>query len=119
MKRSLFINENLSDEDKVRVSKELKLGYLNLEDEMFEQAKLNFDIVLQIDSACADAYWGLMLCKYQLKSEDLLFTEAKTYESAIYLPEYENAMKFAQENQKKIFERVMQRINEIHAGDNY
>lgn len=119
MKRSLFMSDGLSDFDQRRVLNELKLGYLNLEDEMFEQAKLNFQLVLQIDKKNADAYWGLMLVKFQLKSEELLFTDAVTYKSAIYLPEYEKAMQLAQEKQVKIYEGLMQRIYEINQGDNY
>lgn len=119
MKRSLYVSENLSEEEKTQVMKELKLGYLNLEDELFEQAKLNFDLVLQIDSSNADAYWGLMLVKFQLRSEELLFSEAMTYKSAIYLPEYQKAMQYAQKKQKEIFESNMKRIYQINAGDNY
>ncbi len=119
MKRSLFVSDNLSSVDEKRVLNELKLGYLNLEDEMFEQAKLNFQLVLQIDKKNADAYWGLMLVKFQLTSEELLFSDAATYKSAIYLPEYLKAMEFAQDRQSKIYEGLMQRIYEINQGDNY
>ncbi len=119
MKRSLFVSQSLSAEDKQRVQNELVLGYLNLEDEMFDLAKLNFDLVLQIDEQNADAYWGLMLAKFQLKSEELLFTEAATYKSLVYLPEYIKAMEYAQDTQKKIYEGLLKRIYEINEGDNY
>lgn len=119
MKRSLFVTETLSEQDKTQVLKDLKLGYLNLEDEMFEQAKLNFQLALQLDSTNADAYWGLMLAKFQLNSEEKLFSDAMTYKSAVYLPEYQKAMEYAQTEQKKLFENTMKRINQINAGDNY
>ena len=119
MKRSLFVTETLNEQDKVQTLKDLRLGYLNLEDGMFDQAKLNFQLVLQADSKNADAYWGLMLVKFQLKSEEMLFSDAMTYKSAIYLPEYQKAMEFAQAKQKKIYENIMKRINQINAGDNY
>lgn len=119
MKRSLYTSETLNEEEKQQVLNELKLGYLNLEDELFEQAKLNFDLVLQIDKTNADAYWGLMLVKFQLKSEELLHLNAMAYKSAVYLPEYQKAMQYALKIQKETFENTMKRINQINAGDNY
>ena len=119
MKRSLFVSENLDEESRSRVLNELKLGYLNLQDEMFKQAKLNFDIALQIDNTCAEAYWGLMLVKFQLKSEELLFTEAVQNKSVIFLPEYAKALEYANETQKKIYENLLERIRDINQGDLY
>lgn len=119
MMRSFFSSEGLSPEDKKRVENELLLGFLNLEDEMFELANLNFELVLQIDPQNADAYWGLMLAKFQIRSEELLFTNAVTYKSVVYLPEFDKAMQFALPTQKKIYEGLLKRIYEINDGDNY
>lgn len=119
MKRSLFISEELSANDAKKIEAELRLGYLNLEDQMFDQAKMNFDLALQIDNSCAEAYWGLLLVKFQLDSEEKLFIDAATYKSALYLPEYENALKYASEKQKKIYQGLLERIYKINEGDKY
>ena len=47
MKRSYQTSPDLNPEDKTKTMKELNLGYLNLSDEMFEQAKTNFLLALQ------------------------------------------------------------------------
>ena len=119
MKRTYQTSSNLPESEKVKVKNELKLGYLNLADGMFEQAKLNFDLALQYDDKCADAWWGLMLVKFQLKNEDELYSNPMTYKMAIYLPECEKALEVADENQKKIYEGLLERIRTINLGDNY
>ena len=50
MKRTYQVSSNVADKEKAL--KELNLGYLNLEDQMFEQARLSFEIVLQYDPKC-------------------------------------------------------------------
>ncbi len=117
MKRTYQVSADVAEKEKAL--KELNLGYLNLEDRMFEQAKLSFEIVLQFDPKCADAYWGLMLTKFQLSNENDLTDNAILYKTAIYLPEYENAMNYADKNQKKRFEDMLENIHKINAGDNF
>ena len=51
-------SKSAPEDRKLQVLKELRLGYLNLSEGMFEQARLNFLLALQYDSKCADAYWG-------------------------------------------------------------
>lgn len=117
MKRRYEASDSLSDEEKLRVEKELRLGYLNLTEMFFEQARLNFSLALQYDSSCADAYWGLMLCKYQAKSEDLLFENPVVYKDVVLLPEYEKAMHYASNEKRKIYEQILERIYAIVQGE--
>ena len=117
MKRTYQVSAGIADKE--RALKELNLGYLNLEDKMFEQAKLSFGIVLQYDPKCADAYWGLMLAKFQLSNENDLTNNAVLYKTAIYLPEYDNAMKYADKDQKSRFDDMLENVYRINAGDNF
>lgn len=118
MKRRYEASDSLSEEVKIKVEKELRLGYLNLAEMFFEQAKINFTLALQYDSSCADAYWGLMLCKYQAKSEDLLFENPVVYKDVVLLPEYEKAMELASKEKRKIYEQILERIYAILQGEN-
>lgn len=119
MKRSYQVSIDLPESEVPKTLQELKLGYLNLRDGMFEQAKMSFLLVLQYDSKNADAYWGLMLVKFQLENEDELYHNPVTYKSAIYLPECEKALQFAEDNQKKVYLDLLERIYKINEGDNY
>lgn len=119
MKRTYQTSADLPESEQVKTLNELKLGYLNLSDGMFEQAKVNFLLALQYDSKCADAYWGLMLVKFQIKNEDELYSNPNTYKSTVYLPEYEKAIEYAEENQRKKYEDLLDRIYKINEGDNY
>lgn len=119
MKRTYKTSVDLAESEIPKTIKELKLGYLNLSDGMFEQAKMNFLLALQYDSKCADAYWGLMLVKFQLRNEDELYSNPVVYKSAVYLPECEKALQFASETQKKQYGDLLERIVKINEGDNY
>lgn len=119
MKRTYIATSTLSQDEQEKTQKELKLGYLNLTEGMFEQAKINFMLALQFDSRCADAYWGLMLVKFQIKNEDELKVNPLTYKSAIFLPECEKALEFAEENQKKVFDNLLESVYKVNEGDNY
>ena len=48
MKRKYFASKGLSEEDKTRVERELTLGFLNLSDECFEQAKSTSNMFLKL-----------------------------------------------------------------------
>jgi len=119
MKRTYQVSNDLREDVKERALKELKLGYLNLSEKMFDQAKINFLLTLQYDSKCADAYWGLMLEKFQLGNEDELYSNPVKYKEAIYLPECEQALQFAEKNQLKRFKNLLERIYAVNEGDNY
>ena len=112
-------SESLGENEKANVLKELRLGYLNLSEGMFEQARINFLLALQYDSKCADAYWGLMLYKLRIKTEDQLLKDPVAYKDAMSMQECQNAFTFADDGQKKNFEDLLEGINAIVVGDNY
>lgn len=116
--RNYQASEGLSKEDAEKVVRELKLGFLNLSEQLFDQAKVNFLLALQYDSHCADAYWGLMLEKFQVRSEHELYENPVTYKEAVYLPEYQNAMEFASEQQRKYYNEILERIYAVNKGEN-
>ncbi len=119
MKRQHVASDSLSQEEKTKVEKELKLGYLNLADGCFAQAELNFKVSLGMDERCADAWWGLALCKFQISNEDELFIQPVKFKSILFLPECQKALEYASESQKAIFDDLLERINKINQGDNY
>ncbi len=119
MKRSYQISSNLDEEDRVSVEKQLQLGYLNLSEGFFEQAKMNFTIAVNIDQKCADAYWGLMLTKLGIKNEDELYSNPLQNKDATKLEECKKAMEFADENTKKIYQQLLEQIDKVNEGEGY
>lgn len=119
MRREHTLSKNYTSEDADSLRKELKLGYINLEDGLFDLAQMNFEIVLRSCEDCADAYFGLMLCKLQLANENELSRNPTKYKNAISLAECEKALKFADENQKNIYNTLLEQIYKINEGDNY
>lgn len=116
--RVYYASEGISEEDRTKVVKELKLGYMNLSEELFEQAKMDFMLALQYDSKCSDAYWGLMLEKCQIRDEGELFSNPIKYKEVVFLNEYQHAMEFANETQKKYYEELLERIYAVNQGEN-
>lgn len=119
MKRTYQISKKASPQTEQQARKELELGYLNLADGFFEQAGMNFQLTLQFDPDCADAYWGLMLIKLGLKNEDELFSDALKYKSAPFLPECQKALELADEDLKNKYRTLLERIESINEGDKY
>ena len=119
MKRKYQASQNLNEVEREDVEKELKLGYMNLSEHLFDQAKMNFLLALQYDSACADAYWGLMLEKCKIANEEELYQNPVKYKDVVYLNEYESAMTFAEEGQKSAYDQLLERIYAIKEGENY
>lgn len=119
MKRKHICSSSAEQEKKEEIEKELQLGYINLSDEFFEQAKANFTVALELDPDCADAFWGLMLAKCQIKNENLLLEKPVLYKNICFLPECENALAKADENLKKIYMELLEKINKINEGENY
>lgn len=119
MRRTLQTSSLCAEENKDAAKKELALGYINLSDEMFDQALLNFHLATKLDPRCADAYWGLMLAKSKVRNEELLYSEPVKFKGVVYLEEYRKAMDFAEENQKKQFENLLTQINQVNSGDEY
>ena len=119
MKRSYQCSKGLSKDEIFATQNELNLGYLNLQDEMFEQAKQNFQLALSFDRNCADAYWGLMLEKFKIKDEDDLFSYPTRYRKVVETKEFKNAFEFANDQQKEIYKNLLDRIAKIEEGENY
>ena len=119
MKRLYEASSGVSEEIKESVVKELRLGYMNLDEGMFEQARINFQLAISLDPKCADAYWGLMLLKLKIQNEDDLTENPVTYKNAINLPEYQKAMETASEEKEKIYDALMEGVRAVNAGDNY
>lgn len=112
-------SKSLSEEDQAKVLKELRLGYLNLSEGMFEQARLNFSLALQYDSKCADAYWGLMLFKLHITDEGQLLKDPVAYKDVMKMQECQNAFTFGDDGQKKIYEDLLEGVNAIVTAGNY
>lgn len=112
-------SKSVSPEQQSSVLKELRLGYLNLSEGMFEQARLNFLLALQYDSKCADAYWGLMLYKLKVKNEGELLKDPMAFKNVMSMPECQNAFTFGDDGQKKIYEDLLEGVNAIVTGENY
>ncbi len=117
MKRELSVDKNCENSESVL--NELKLGYINLEDGLFGLAQTNFDMVILADPTCADAYWGLMLCKYKIRREEALKSNATLYKDIVKLKEYDKAMENADETKKGIFKNLLSEILKLQQGDNY
>ena len=119
MKRFYEASSGVDEETAKSVVKELRLGYMNLDEGMFEQARINFQLAISLDPKCADAYWGLMLFKLNIKNEDDLTENPLDYKNAINLAEYKKAMECAGDDKKKIFDTLMEGVRAVNAGDNY
>ena len=117
MKRELSVDKNCENSESVL--NELKLGYINLEDGLFGLAQTNFDMVILADPTCADAFWGLMLCKYKIRREEALKSNATLYKDIVKLKEYDKAMENADETKKGIFKNLLSEILKLQQGDNY
>ena len=117
MKRELQVSENCQNRESIL--NELKLGYINLEDGLFKLAETNFDMVILADSTCADAYFGLMLCKYKIRREEALKSNATLYKDIVKLKEYEKALEYADETKKAIYKNLLSEVLKLHEGDSY
>lgn len=119
MKRTYQTSNKISSEDEIKTTKQLKLGYLNLSENFFEQAEMNFKIALELDGFCADAYWGLMLAKLKVKNEDELYSNPLQNKDATKMMECKKALEFADENTRKIYLQLLEQINKVNQGENY
>lgn len=119
MLRTYETSTNLSQELKEKVEKELKLGFLNLEDGFFPQAEMNFMVALEFDQTCPDAFWGLCLVRLQVKNEDELFSNPMQYKDVLKMEECQKALENANETLKKKYENLLERIYKINEGENY
>lgn len=119
MLRKYSVSASLPAQKAEQALKELKLGYLNLEDGYFAQAEQNFAIVLMIDENCADAHWGMMLAKLKLDNENKLFSQPVKYKNVLSLPECKKAFECADEGTKNKYNDLLERVLQINEGENY
>lgn len=119
MMRSYEPSQNLSKELEEKVKKELQLGFLNLRENFFDQAEINFRLALEFDKTCPDAFWGLMLVKLQLENEDRLYSNPMQFKDALKMEECQKALKFANQNLRNKYDDLLERIFKINEGDNY
>lgn len=117
MKREYCASTSCNEGDKVK--RELALGYLNLAEECFDEAKVNFEFAIQLDEKCADAWWGLMLAKFNIKNEDLLLSEPLQYKNIVFLPECVKALQLASPEQDKIYGQLLEEVIKVNKGDEY
>lgn len=110
MKRHFECSQNLSEDVKIKVEKELELGFLNLSEKFFEQAKMNFEVAKNIDKKCPDAFWGLMLVKVKAENEDFLYREPEKFRKVLKFRELKLAREFASENLRKKYDDLLQNI---------
>lgn len=119
MLRAYKVSTNLQPQNAERALKELKLGYLNLSDGFFEQAKQNFDIVLMLDPNCADAFWGQMLAKLEIDNENKLYSQPVKYKHVLGMEECQRALECPDQGTKNKYNDLLERIYQINEGENY
>lgn len=86
----------------------------------FDKAENIYNQILLADREDADAYWSLVLCKYGItyvkdpKTNKYIPTCNRTYYSSIFDDEnYKNALKYANEEKKALFEADAKTIDDI------
>ena len=117
MTRTLSVS--VSAKDPENALRELKLGYINLEDGLFKNAEVDFDMVLLLDPECADAFWGLMLAKKKIRREEALKTNAVLYKDIVKLKEYDKEMGFAEDTKKEHYKNLLGEIQKLNEDDKY
>ena len=107
----------------------LERAEISLRDGYFEKAKGYFNKALDINPRCAQAYWGLLLCKYQAKNDaDLVDKTSGRISNIENIPEYKNSLKYADKtqlnrflstrnsikrNEDAVYSRIKELFNEI------
>ncbi|MBR6515190.1 MAG: toll/interleukin-1 receptor domain-containing protein [Clostridia bacterium] len=86
----------------------------------FDKAEKLYERIIQSDSAQAEAYWGLILCKYGIEYVDDPATFKKiptchraSYDSIIADDDYKSAIKNADSAQRTIYEEQAKEIDRI------
>ena len=86
----------------------------------FDKAELLYEKILQADDTQAEAYWGLILCKYGIEYvEDpktlkrLPTCHRTSFESIIADDDYKSAINYADAVQKEIYEAEAKEIDRI------
>lgn len=86
----------------------------------FDKAERLYENILQADSTLADAYWGLILCKYGIEYVDDPQTFKKiptchraSYASIIADEDYKAALHYADDTQRALYEQQAKEIDRI------
>ena len=89
----------------------------------FDKAEDLYEKILQMNSTEAEAYWGLILCKYGIeyvedpKTMHRVPTCHRTsYDAIISDDDYKNALYYASIEQKSVYEAEAKAIDEIQKG---
>ncbi len=86
----------------------------------FDKAEQLYEKILQVDGNQAEAYWGLILCKYGIEyvEDPATFKRIPTchrasYDSIIADDDYKSAIKYADGSQRNIYEQEAKEIDRI------
>ncbi len=89
----------------------------------FDKAADVYEKILLTDQTEAEAYWGLILCKYGIEyvEDPATYKRIPTCHRASYDPvrtdeDYRNALKYADVVQRKVYEAEAAKIDEIQKG---
>ncbi|MBQ6343750.1 MAG: toll/interleukin-1 receptor domain-containing protein [Anaerolineaceae bacterium] len=89
----------------------------------FDKASDIYEKILQADETEAEAYWGLILCKYGIEYVEDPATYKRiptchraSYDAVITDEDYKNALKYADAIQREIYESEAAKIDEIQKG---
>ncbi|MBQ6508536.1 MAG: toll/interleukin-1 receptor domain-containing protein [Flexilinea sp.] len=89
----------------------------------FDKAADIYEKILQIDQSEAEAYWGLILCKYGIEYVEDPATYKRiptchraSYDAVTTDEDYKNALKYADTVQREIYETEAAKIDEIQKG---
>ena len=89
----------------------------------FDKAADIYEKILQEDQTEAEAYWGLILCKYGIEyvEDPAIYKRIPTchrasYEAVTTDEDYKNALKYADAVQREIYETDAAKIEEIQKG---
>lgn len=110
----------LNDEKKAQLYD--RANQLRIENE-YDKAMGVYEIILSEDKEDAEAYWGIVLCKYGIYYVDDPRTHKRTptinrsqYTRIYDDPDYRKAINFADDNQKSLYFEEAKIIDRIHKG---
>ncbi|MBO5313444.1 MAG: TIR domain-containing protein [Clostridia bacterium] len=86
----------------------------------FDRAEATYEKVLELDSREAEAYWGVILCKYGVEYVEDPYTKEKvptchrtSYDAIVTDEYYKSALEHADVVQREIYEKEARRIDGI------
>lgn len=89
----------------------------------YDKAEALYEMILNEDSNDAEAYWSLVLCKFGVeyvedpKTHEYIPTCNRTQKTSIFSDEdYKQALKYASDEQRNLYEIDAEKINNIQKG---